>query len=142
MAGLFLGQVAAPTLLIVGSEDGPVIDLNEAALTLLRGPKELAIVPGAGHLFEESGTIEEAARLARDWFTRYQDHARVVRPMIKIPLTRDQQLQLAAATGLMLSELELDPEELTEGDLPWARIAGLADLQKRSAAHQDQEPDV
>jgi pimeloyl-ACP methyl ester carboxylesterase len=54
--------------LIVGSYDYPVIEMNEEALAMLRCPKELVIVPGATHLFEEPGTLEEVARLARDWF--------------------------------------------------------------------------
>lgn len=67
----YLPKVTAPTLLIVGGEDWPVIPLNREAYELLPGPKELAIVPGAGHLFEEPGALEEVARLAREWFARY-----------------------------------------------------------------------
>jgi pimeloyl-ACP methyl ester carboxylesterase len=63
--------VRAPTLLIVGGDDGPVIDLNEAAMRRMRAPVELAIVPHATHLFEEPGTLEEVERLALDWFTRH-----------------------------------------------------------------------
>jgi putative phosphoribosyl transferase len=66
-----LSVVLAPTLLIVGGNDDMVVELNERALRLLRCPKELVIVPGATHLFEEPGTLEEVARLARDWFTRW-----------------------------------------------------------------------
>ena len=62
----------APTLLIVGGNDGPVIDMNLRAFRLLRTEKEMKIVPGAGHLFEEPGTLEEVARLATEWFRRYQ----------------------------------------------------------------------
>jgi len=58
-------------LLIVGGNDDVVIELNEQALRLLRCPKQLVIVPGATHLFEEPGTLEEVARLAREWFVRY-----------------------------------------------------------------------
>lgn len=64
-------RVQAPTLLIVGSMDGVVIELNEAALALLRCPAELAIVPGAGHLFEEPGTLDRVVELATDWFGRH-----------------------------------------------------------------------
>lgn len=71
LAGDFLPQVKAPTLLIVGGEDDVVIDLNEQALELLGCPKEMVIVPGATHLFEEPGTLEEVARLARAWFLRH-----------------------------------------------------------------------
>lgn len=66
-----LPQVHAPTLLIVGGEDDVVIDLNRQALRLLRCPKQLVIVPGATHLFEEPGTLEEVARLAKDWFVEH-----------------------------------------------------------------------
>ena len=60
-----------PTLLIVGGEDAPVIELNERAIELLEVEKELRIVPGATHLFEEPGALEEVARLAADWFVRH-----------------------------------------------------------------------
>ena len=66
-----LAEVSAPTLLIVGSRDNVVINLNEQAQRLLRCPNELAIVPGATHLFEEPGALEHVARLAADWFTRH-----------------------------------------------------------------------
>jgi putative phosphoribosyl transferase len=66
-----LPLVQAPTLLIVGGHDDVVIELNEQALHLLRCPKELVIVPGATHLFEEPGTLEEVARLAKEWFLRH-----------------------------------------------------------------------
>jgi len=71
LAAKYLAQVTAPTLLIVGEHDEPVIALNEMALRLLRAPKRLVIVPGATHLFEEPGALEEVARLALDWFDRY-----------------------------------------------------------------------
>jgi putative phosphoribosyl transferase len=66
-----LERVAAPTLLIVGGEDHVVITMNRDALAHLRCEKELAIVPGATHLFEEAGTLEAAAALAAQWFTRW-----------------------------------------------------------------------
>ena len=66
-----LPAVQAPTLLIVGGLDDVVIELNEQALRMLRCPKQLVIVPGATHLFEEPGTLEEVARLAKDWFVRH-----------------------------------------------------------------------
>ncbi len=71
LAGEALHHVAAPTLLIVGGEDYPVIDMNREALAQMRAEKELEIVPGATHLFEEPGALEEVARLAAEWFTRY-----------------------------------------------------------------------
>jgi putative phosphoribosyl transferase len=67
----YLRAVTAPTLLIVGGEDDGVIALNRRAYDLLGCTKELAIVPGATHLFEEPGALEEVARLAADWFTTY-----------------------------------------------------------------------
>lgn len=64
-------RVQAPTLLIVGGDDTPVIDLNRRALAQLRCEKELAIVPGATHLFEEPGALEQVAQLAATWFLRH-----------------------------------------------------------------------
>ncbi len=66
-----LAEVRAPTLLIVGSQDDVVLGMNRDAQEHLRCENHLAVVPGAGHLFEEPGTLERAAGLARDWFTRY-----------------------------------------------------------------------
>jgi putative phosphoribosyl transferase len=71
LAGPWLGQVRAPTLLIVGGRDDQVLDLNRAAQARLRCENRLAVVPGATHLFEEPGTLDEAAGLARDWFTAH-----------------------------------------------------------------------
>jgi dienelactone hydrolase len=71
LAGDALPRVRAPTLLIVGGRDEVVIELNQAAFQQLRADKRLEIVPGATHLFEEPGALEEVARLARDWFLRY-----------------------------------------------------------------------
>jgi dienelactone hydrolase len=71
LAGPALIRVRAPTLLIVGGADAPVLDLNERAMELLEVEKELRIVPGATHLFEEPGALEEVARLAADWFVRH-----------------------------------------------------------------------
>lgn len=66
-----LAEVSAPTLLVVGGRDGRVIDLNRQARARLRCESELAVVPHAGHLFEEPGTLDRVAELARDWFLRY-----------------------------------------------------------------------
>jgi len=68
LAGPLLGHVRAATLLIVGGDDHGVIELNEQALARLQCEARLEIVPGATHLFEEPGTLEQAARLAADWF--------------------------------------------------------------------------
>ena len=66
-----LKGVQAPTLLLVGGEDHGVIELNETALDLMSCPREMVLVPGATHLFEEPGTLEEVARLAAEWFTQW-----------------------------------------------------------------------
>jgi dienelactone hydrolase len=79
LAGDALPDVHAPTLLIVGGADYGVIELNQEAYDQLRCEKRLDIVPGATHLFEEPGTLEEVARLARDWF---------VGQLIKAPASR------------------------------------------------------
>lgn len=71
LAGEALREVHAPTLLLVGSRDAQVLELNYAALARLPGPKRLVVVPGATHLFEEPGTLEEAARWAAEWFVHY-----------------------------------------------------------------------
>ena len=71
LAGSTLPRVRAPTLLIVGGDDGQVIELNRAALAQLCCEKQLVIVPAATHLFEEPGALDEVARLARDWFQRH-----------------------------------------------------------------------
>jgi putative phosphoribosyl transferase len=71
LAGNALPEVRAPTLLIVGGADEPVITLNRQALAELRCEKTLEIVPGATHLFEEPGTLDEVSRLAAAWFQRH-----------------------------------------------------------------------
>jgi dienelactone hydrolase len=71
LAGAALAHVRAPTLLIVGGDDHPVIEMNEAAFDRLTCLKRFEIVPGATHLFEEPGALEAVARLALDWFTRH-----------------------------------------------------------------------
>jgi pimeloyl-ACP methyl ester carboxylesterase len=63
--------VKAPTLLIVGGNDFPVIDMNRKALAKLGVEKQLVIVPGATHLFEEPGTLEKVAELASGWFVKH-----------------------------------------------------------------------
>lgn len=66
-----LGQVIAPTLFVVGGEDDGVIELNEQAYALMTCEKKLVLVPGATHLFVESGTLELAAQFAASWFLKY-----------------------------------------------------------------------
>ncbi len=70
LAGAALPRVTAPTLLIVGGADTEVLALNRAAQRRLHCPSELSVVPGATHLFEEPGTLEQVVALARDWFLR------------------------------------------------------------------------
>ncbi|WP_456322884.1 dienelactone hydrolase family protein [Hydrogenimonas sp.] len=71
LAADVLEMVSAPTLLIVGGNDDLVIELNEAAFAMLKCEKEMKIVPGATHLFEEPGALEIVAELAREWFVRH-----------------------------------------------------------------------
>ncbi|MHB1004519.1 MAG: dienelactone hydrolase family protein [Chloroflexota bacterium] len=71
LAGPYLEVVRAPTLLIVGGADDVVIDLNREAMNSMRASTDLVIIPGATHLFEESGALEEVARLANAWFIRF-----------------------------------------------------------------------
>ena len=71
LAGRWLPPVHAPTLLIVGGNDPVVIELNRQAASEMRVTCRLEIIPGAGHLFEEAGTLERAAILARAWFEEY-----------------------------------------------------------------------
>jgi putative phosphoribosyl transferase len=75
LAGEALRQVVAPTLLIVGSRDPVVLELNREALAELAGEKKLEIVPGATHLFEEPGTLEMVAQLAKNWFVLHLGRA-------------------------------------------------------------------
>jgi putative phosphoribosyl transferase len=78
LAGPRLGAVRAPTLLVVGGRDDVVLGLNEQAASLLRCDHRLTVVPRATHLFEEPGTLEAAAHLARDWFVAYLSRVRQV----------------------------------------------------------------
>jgi pimeloyl-ACP methyl ester carboxylesterase len=71
LTGPAIRDVLSPTLLIVGGLDTEVLELNREAYDQLRCEKELAVVPGATHLFEEPGTLEEVTRLAREWFLRH-----------------------------------------------------------------------
>lgn len=71
LAEAYLPLVTAPTLLLVGGDDKPVIEMNRAAYKLLTCPKRLVIVPGASHLFEEPGTLEQVAEQARTWFQQH-----------------------------------------------------------------------
>jgi putative phosphoribosyl transferase len=76
LAGDHLGRVRAPTLLLVGGRDRDVLDLNRQAMARLTAPTRLEVVPGASHLFEEPGALEQVARLAAAWFTEHLRAAR------------------------------------------------------------------
>lgn len=81
LAGESLGSVQAPTLLIVGGNDGPMIELNQQALAELRcREKRLVIIPGATHLFEEPGALEELAQVTAEWFIAHFFRARQAQP--------------------------------------------------------------
>lgn len=71
LAGDALPRVEAPTLLIVGGNDEPVTSLNLDAYARIQAPKEIAVIPGASHLFEEPGALEQVGRLAAGWFRRF-----------------------------------------------------------------------
>jgi putative phosphoribosyl transferase len=71
LAGPALPNVEAPTLLIVGANDGIVVDLNREAMSKMRCKVKLELIPGATHLFEEPGALEQVARFASDWFLEY-----------------------------------------------------------------------
>jgi putative phosphoribosyl transferase len=71
LAGEYLASVVAPTLLLVGGLDTEVIELNRLTMDQMTNEKKLVIIPGATHLFEEPGTLEEVAKFSTDWFLRY-----------------------------------------------------------------------
>ena len=75
LAAPSLGDVRAPTLLIVGGRDDVVLSLNRDAQDGLRCDNRLVVIPGATHLFEEPGTLQAAAEAARDWFVRHMTRA-------------------------------------------------------------------
>ena len=78
---LNLGGVRAPTLLIVGGADHQVLELNREAQRQLRCPSELVVVPGATHLFEEPGALEQVSRLAIDWLDHHLGTSRPAEPV-------------------------------------------------------------
>jgi putative phosphoribosyl transferase len=79
LAGDSLNRVAVPVLLLVGSRDAVVCKLNEDAISCLKGPKLLKVIPGASHLFEEPGALEEVAASAVRWFEDYSPVKKFVR---------------------------------------------------------------
>jgi putative phosphoribosyl transferase len=87
LAGPALPYVKAPTLLIVGGNDTPVITMNREAMADMHAERKLEIVPGASHLFEEPGSLQEVAQLARGWFRRY---------LVELPRAREAGEERAA----------------------------------------------
>ncbi|HEX2971238.1 MAG TPA: dienelactone hydrolase family protein [Tepidisphaeraceae bacterium] len=75
LAGSVLGEVKAPTLMIVGGQDTPVVGMNQQAMEQMQCPRRLEIILGATHLFVEPGALQEVARLARGWFEQHLDLA-------------------------------------------------------------------
>jgi len=71
LAGKYLPNVMTPTLMLVGSLDTEVIELNQRAMDQIKAEKKIVIIPGATHLFEEQGTLEEVAKVSIDWFLKY-----------------------------------------------------------------------
>ena len=113
-----LHRVKAPTVLIVGADDSAVIEMNQEAFEQLRCEKAMKIVPGATHLFEEPGTLEEVVRLARDWFAKY--------------LTGDAPEQKASA------DCPDDDEDIVFAD----RVEAGRKLATRLLKYKDQQPVV
>ncbi len=119
-----LADVAAPTLLIVGGHDYGVIELNEKAYRLLRCEKSLKIVPGATHLFEEPGTLEQVAQLASEWFARHagkrpRAHAPLGEPVVYA--TREEAGRMLAAALANFRGADVVVLGIPRGGLPVAR---------------------
>lgn len=120
----YLPRVTAPTLLIVGGLDYGVIELNEKAYRLLRCEKSLKIVPGATHLFEEPGTLEQAARLASEWFVRNLAGAEPVKPAFGLPTVYPNREEAGRRLASALSSFkggEVVVIGIPRGGLPVAR---------------------
>ncbi len=98
-----LAEVRAPTLLIVGGRDYGVIELNERAYNLLRCQKSFKIVPGATHLFEESGTLEQVAELASDWFVLHMKGAPLARVSASDPIVFSSRVEAGRMLAAALS---------------------------------------
>ncbi len=124
-----LGKVEAPTLLIVGGNDFGVIELNEKAYRVLRCEKSLQIVPGATHLFEEPGTLERVAELARDWFRKHleaSDPADAWQGDSDVFSTREAAGQRLAQRLLSYASPETVVLGIPRGGLPVAREVAKA----------------
>jgi putative phosphoribosyl transferase len=84
LAGAEIERVIAPTLLVVGGNDRHVLDLNRDAIARMRGPRSLYVIPGAGHLFEEPGALDEVIRIVARWFREHLPQ--VAREMQTVPM--------------------------------------------------------
>jgi len=104
LAGVALRAVRTPTLLLVGSLDDQVLDLNRSALRLLNGPKRLTVVPGAGHLFEEPGTLDAVIDHASHWFGFYLTPTAVAKGKLPFADRCDAGRQLAARLAYLKDE--------------------------------------
>ncbi len=119
-----LAEVRAPTLLIVGGRDYGVIELNERAYNLLRCQKSFKIVPGATHLFEESGTLEQVAELASDWFVRHMKGAPLACVSASDPIVFSSRVEAGRMLAAALSSYkgkDVVVLAIPRGGLPVAR---------------------
>ena len=119
-----LGDVRAPTLLIVGGNDYGVIELNEKAYRALRCVKSLKIVPGATHLFEEPGTLEEVSDLAAEWFNRHLKTQQTVDAVTRVPTvyaTREAAGRMLAQRLMSYAGSNVVVLGVPRGGLPVAR---------------------
>jgi putative phosphoribosyl transferase len=108
-----LELVVAPTLLIVGGHDDAVIELNRKAFARLKAPKELQIVPGATHLFEEPGALERVSQLAKEWFERHLARSETARPARAQPPSEDAERE-AERSGIPDVQPPESEEEIKE----------------------------
>jgi predicted phosphoribosyltransferase/dienelactone hydrolase len=124
LAARHLAQVKAPTLLIVGGHDYGVIELNQQAYRALRCEKSLKIVPGATHLFQEPGTLEQVAELAIDWFHRHLQAREAAEPVLqetRVYGTREEAGQMLARRLSCFRQREVVVLGIPRGGLPVAR---------------------
>ena len=119
-----LAEVTAPTLLIVGGNDYGVIELNEKAYRVLRCEKSLKIVPGATHLFEEPGALEQVAKLASDWFNRHlktENAVEAVTREVTVYSTREQAGRMLAQRLMSHAATDVVVVGVPRGGLPVAK---------------------
>jgi len=129
LATRHLGEVKAPTLLIVGGNDYGVIELNQQAYRALRCEKSLKIVPRATHLFEEPGTLEHVAELAIDWFNRHLKPQEAVEPElqeVRVYATREEAGRMLARRLSSYRQANVVVLGIPRGGLPVAREVAAA----------------